>query len=169
MTNPFSSLEIQLIRASLANKSDEEIAELLERPVEEIVEKINELTSGGAADRSNEVANLKLKQEEEKLQKKKRPATVKIERKVIEQQYENKAKKKTRSIEFENNQRRKQVEAMSVNRRFKTRTIDYSNMKSVRVNRSTFVWVDKNVPDKEAIKKYNDNLDFYNRKFLPTN
>ena len=41
MTNPFSTLEIQFIRASLSTKTNDEIAAFLERPVEDVNDKIN--------------------------------------------------------------------------------------------------------------------------------
>lgn len=169
MANEFSTLEIQLIRSSFTTKSDEDIAELLERSVEEITEKINELTSGGAADRSRAVAMEKIKMEEERLATKKKKVSPAQERKAVEAAYEKKETKKNNSIGFQQAQRRKVVEGMASNRKYATREIDYSKMKSVRVNRSTHVWVPKEMPDDEAVQKFIDNKDHYNRKFIPTN
>ena len=168
MTNPFSTLEIQLIRSSLSTKSDDEIAELLERPVEEIIEMINELTSGGAAERSNTVIEEKQKREQEKLANKKKAGRPVNDRKSVEAEYEKKISKKTNTIEFKQAQRRKELEAREINRKFKTKQVDYSLMKSVRVNRTTHVWVPKEMPEKEAIKQYQKNIETYNRSFLPT-
>lgn len=169
MTNEFSTLEIQLIRSSLATKSDDEIAEVLERHVDDVREKINELTGGGADQRSKFIAEFKVQQEQEKLaNKKKKTGRPVNDRKVIEAAYEKKISKKTGTIEFKQAQRRKEVEAMAVNRKFKTRHVDYSTMKSVRVNRNTHVWVPKEMPESEAIKQYQKNIETYNRTFLPS-
>lgn len=44
MTNQFSKLEIQFIKASLTTKTCEQMAEFLERPIDEVQDKINELS-----------------------------------------------------------------------------------------------------------------------------
>lgn len=162
MTNDFSSLEIQLIRSSLTTKSDEEIAELLERPVEEVHEKINELTSGGAAERSLQVVELKQKVEQEKQKKKKkkgRPVTVKKERIVIEKKYEEREIKTKKKVQFDERQRRAELENRQTHRKYKTRAIDYGEMKSVRVNKSTWIWVPKEMDEQKAIEHYHSQRD----------
>lgn len=107
--------------------------------------------------------------EEERLAGKKKKVSPVKQRKAVEAEYEKKDAKKKRNIEFDDRQRRKELEGRSINRKYDTRVIDYSTMKSVRVNRSTHVWVPKEMPDDEAVQKFIDNKDHYNRKFIPTN
>lgn len=168
MTNEFSTLEIQLIRSSLATKSDDEIAEVLERHVDDVREKINELTDGGADQRSKFIAEFKVQQKQEKLASKKKAGRPVNDRKVIEEDYDKKISKKASTIEFKQAQRRKELEAREINRKYKTKQVDYSTMKSVRVNRNTHVWVPKEMPESEAIKQYQKNIETYNRSYLPS-
>src|SRR5687768_3094122 len=58
MTEPFSTIEIQLIKVSMCCKTDDEIAELLERSVQDVHEIINKLTGGSADERTREVESL---------------------------------------------------------------------------------------------------------------
>ena len=55
MTTPFSIQELQLVRGSLSSKTDEEIAQILERPIEDIIEVIDGITHGQATERQLEV------------------------------------------------------------------------------------------------------------------
>jgi hypothetical protein len=57
----FTPLEIQLIKCSLTVRTDEEIAELLERPVQDIRKLINDLT-GMAGQRQQEIQERRLVQ-----------------------------------------------------------------------------------------------------------
>lgn len=167
----FTSLEIQLIRSSLHTKTDDELSELLERPVNDIIYKINEITDGGAEQRMITVLAAKdiIRKEKEIKKKKSVRKEFLAHQKQKEETREEKGKRKRALSEAQEVLRRKELAARNSNRVFETRVIDLSKMKSVRVNRTTHVWVPIQMSDMDAIKKYNENLEWYKRKHLPTN
>lgn len=137
-----SSLEIQVVRASLSTRTDEEIAEILDRPVELVRSVINDMT-GMAGQRQQEV--------KEKKSKEIQAAAVNrsVVRKKAEEgikplpvQGKNAARKKPdqqiRNQEHVMKLRRREREESS---RFTTRDIDYSQMKSIKIDDKTTVFV----------------------------
>ena len=164
----FTSLEIQLIRSSLTNRTDEEIAELLERAVDEVREKVKEISEITPEQRQAEVIRFKA---DKKKRIARKPAVIKQKKQVEKKEELNRTEKqqmqRKRIIRHEE-ARKAELRKREERKTFRTRKVDYSKMKSVRVNRQTFVWVDKSISDAEAIRKYYDNRDHYSRKHLST-
>jgi hypothetical protein len=164
MTEEFSKIEIQLIRSSLATKTDLEIAELLEKPVEDVQALINELTGGAAEDRARDVEIFKTEQAKAK-EKKKKPKPKKpnkIESRLLTSTKE--------TNEWQRKQRKEILSNQRSHRSYKSRDIDYSKMKTVRVAKGTYLWVDKTMSDEAAIQQYLFNLENNReRQHLPTN
>jgi hypothetical protein len=143
----FTSLETQLVRASLQNKSDGEIAALIEKPIEWITELIDQLTGGAAAARSDQIR--KQREEQHAIDKKKNARKEfleerrkRTERKILE------SKKLSNHLE----KRKQQVAALQSNRKFATREVNMSQLISVRIDRKTHVFV-KPGTDIEKVKQ----------------
>lgn len=172
MTNPFTNLEIQLIRSKLDTHSDGELAAILERSIEEINEFIDMMTVGGAAARSGLVQELKEAKYKELVElgkrRAKRPqgraAVTSVEREkrirerkeMLKLREENEIKKyqERTSMAKREVERRKEVSMRTLARSFKTRKVDYSEMKSVKVAKGTYVFVPKAMSSAEAVASY---------------
>lgn len=147
MSAPFSNLELQLVRSSLAIRTNEEIAFLLERPVEDVLNIINELTEGGANERTNDV--LQYKQEKEK--KKVKPVSkVKLEKKELAKVKEERESKKRQEVESQWEQQRNYARKREERRTYKTRPLDLENKISVRLDDKTFAFITRQSTDKET-------------------
>jgi hypothetical protein len=156
MTAPFEPLELQLIRSSLATRTDAELAEILERPVDAIRAKIDEITGGESASRDFEISKRREEADqriEEKKRKKVRDGYLK-EKKQKEITYERKRKGKD-VVQYENRIRREQSPQ---NKKYATREIDMSKMKYVRVNKTTHILVPVGTSDQDAIDQYHTNI-----------
>jgi hypothetical protein len=151
----FTPLEIQLIKCSLTVRTDEEIAELLERPVQDIRKLINDLT-GMAGQRQQEIQERRLVQLQAKSVKRN------IQRKKAEEHIDNQEKKekikppeqteqKQRNSEHRA-QLKKQDSAMS--RKYSTRQIDYTKLRSLRIDDRTTVFLEPGDDPEEVRKKY---------------
>lgn len=134
----FSALEIQLIRSSLGTRSDEEIAELIECPVESVVAFINDITDGNAEQRSSDVARYK---QEQANSRKKKPARV---RKKKQQPVNMEAERKKQQMQARSewDKRREQVRKLENQRMYKTRKLDLENTVSVRLDSKTHALVE---------------------------
>lgn len=161
MTNQLTSLEIQLIRSSLATKTNEEIAEILELPVEKVIAVIDELTNGEAEARLIDVQNYKNEQE---LKKKKvgRPRSKMVEKGNDDDDIK-RIKRPAKIYEMEQ-ERKKQKDAWEARQKLQTRVIDWGNMKSVRVDSKTVIFINKDDDPKEAIALYEANRMIVERK-----
>ena len=132
-------MELQLIRSSLATKTDEELAELLERPVEEVRDKINELTDGAGDERSRDVSIWKQEQakEKQKRSRKKEPNPDAIAR---ETRIQNKKKEQKKA----HDQWEKQTTANKFRddrRHYKTLPVDLKQMISVKLDDKTYAFI----------------------------
>lgn len=164
MAEPLTLLEEQLIRASLDNRTDQEISDLIERPQDEVRMIIEEILGEAAATRNENIVSsrnvksvVKVKKEKPVIEKKKeisRDAQLKQQRRSQDQM---RAQSK-----FEQSLR-------SQNRVFKSKHVDYDTMRSVKVNRSTYIWVGPDVTDKQALEKYQQNQKLYKKNFLSVN
>lgn len=165
----FSALETQMIRSSLATKTDDEIAELLERTVGEVRAKIDEITGGGSLARNERVVEVKeilRKQQVEKVNTRRNKEAAKEKRRIqAEQRNREKAltdrkdKLEAERKEAINHQVRKNRQDWERRQTVKTRVIDWSQMKTVKISKGTYVQVPRDVPDAEAIAKYHHNLE----------
>lgn len=150
---PFTNLEIQLIRSSLETKSDGEIAAILERPIEEVHGMINAITNGTADERS------------EKIQRQKESEHLKISVKELRKRKreEEIAKKEQRQKEKQsrmNAEERRKVEKNRLESRktFKTKEVDLSKMVSVRIDKKTIVFVNPGTDIEKVKKLYQEKL-----------
>lgn len=174
MLNPFTSLEESFIRSSLVSKDDQEIADLLERPADEVRAFIDEITGGHASDRDMDVAKAK---EEEfiRLQQKSRnrhtakkevrPKTIRKKIAAVDLDEEaffemkRQGRKKEKETLDKINREREQIKRDRDSRSIlKTRIVDYSKMKSVRVDRTTVLFVPIDADPKKEIQKYNSTV-----------
>lgn len=142
---PFSPLEIQLIRSSLSTKTNEEIAELIEQPVETIKAYINEITGGTAEDRNNDVIRYQQEQALAKQRKSSKPKeNPHLENKV------NSRKKERQEAENQWEKQRAQTKKRDERRTYKTRKLDLENMISVKLDAKTIVLIEKQPTEKET-------------------
>lgn len=158
---------MQLIRASLATKTDTEIAELLEISVEDVREIINDITGGGAQARAQRIddvrevitKNAKAKEEArvQKLHRQSKKRRELTEMQSIEKERESNDQRRRSEVAKQSAAQKQKTKEWEAKRSYKTRVIDYSVLKSVRVNRSTLIYVDKSIPDKQAIEQYYQN------------
>jgi hypothetical protein len=153
----FSSLELQLIRSSLATRTDEEIAEILERPVEEIRSVINDMT-GEAGQRQEEI--LKQKEAEKQAAAIKR----KMRRKKAEdhseklETREKKEKREKKEQKRKNDEHRAQLKKQesAMTRMYRTREIDLSKMKAIKIDSRTTVFVEPGDDIEKVKTKYHN-------------
>ena len=147
MAHEFSFLEKQLISGLLKRSTDEEIAEQLEIPVDDIIAHINQVTEGGAAQRQAAIVAKRAAAEE---------AAVKKVRKQLEgRQREEKAKerqaKRNKQAKVEHI-RKREVDTRESRRRYPNRDLKLNEKISVRIDHKTVVFVSPGA-DIEAIKK----------------
>lgn len=146
--NPFSPLEIQLIRSSLSTKTDQEIADLVECSVEDLRQLINEITGGGADERTIDVIKY---QEECRQEKKKKKVKKKVQ--SHKQQLVDKSKTRLKERKDAENKWEKQRainKGREDRRTYKTREIDMTKMISVRMDKRTCVLVERQATQKET-------------------
>jgi hypothetical protein len=156
MANEFSITEIRLIKSLLSKKTDEAIAMILERPVEEVTAKIREL-SGMEVSHSDIMRRRKIRQEEQ--------LRLKEEKKRINllQQQQNIKKASTSKLISLQNAEREQRRKTLASPLFATRAIDYSEMKAVRIDSRTIIYA-KPGEDPEVVRKK-----YLSNKQLPKN
>lgn len=159
MSNQLSNLEIQLIRSSMATKTNEEIAELIERPVGEVVEFIDQITGGGASARTQRIIDAKsaIARMEEEKRKGKAKFKERVQRKKVENDYEILERHKRDSATAIADHQKMLTRLRESRQTFKTRVTDYSKMKTVKVCKGTYVWVPLEADPAEVIRKYNQN------------
>jgi hypothetical protein len=148
-TGSFSMLDIAFIRSSLLTKTDEEIASLLEMPVETVRMKIQELAGEASDNRTRSIEDQREATQKQQ-QAKEREKIRKAELDRIEQRREQKRIEKERRLTIEDARRahRQRDERSKV---FKTRKIDFSELISVRLDHKTIVLV-KPGTDIEQVK-----------------
>jgi hypothetical protein len=159
---PFSSIEVQLIKASLLSRSDGEIAVLLERPIEEIHSEINRITGGQAEARSVQVQaereEIRLKQmtrqsaRDKQLRDREQSRKLKEDRKRKE---EKERSDRSQQLKYEHERKKKRESEV---RKYVTREVDLSTMQSVRVDRKTIVFVKPGADVKKIVAMYRNKL-----------
>lgn len=157
---PLTALERQLLSSSLTTKTDQELAEMMERPVEEIIAIINEMTGGQAHERQEDVLRYKaeLLQKTNKTKVDRRQSGVmgskKAEEKKRQELLHRRDLERRKLINDQDNARRAQNASRSYNQVRKTKEVDYSQMRHVRVNKNTWICVPKDLSDQQAIDHY---------------
>jgi hypothetical protein len=144
-------LEEQVIKTSLGTKTNEEIAELLELPVDELIEIINSMTDGKAEERQADV----IRYQQEKLAERPKRAELRKEKTEKQKQAElQRAKEKKQhdtreQIKQQIKQRRAEHMARPSQRSYATRAIDYSKTVSVKLDEKTYAMVEiQDTPEK---------------------
>lgn len=160
MTNPFSNIEAQLVRSSLATKTDQELAELLERPEQEVIEFIDQITGGGAAARGIRITDAReavkrMEEERRKLKVKRKPGSGRKPKQIPESEIREQVRRHHANTTAEH--QKKKTREREARQRFKTKVIDWTKMKTVLVAKVTYVVVPKEVSQSQAIQQYNQN------------
>jgi hypothetical protein len=168
MANNFSSIEVRLIRSLISCRSDEDIAMILEKPVQDVAAKIHELTGGVGPYQA------KLNKKKNKVEKKKREHKKEV---VVRQQKRSEGKAKK---EFESNKSkeirkliaRQNAERQARNRErdkplFKMNKVDYTKLIAVRIDYKTVIYAKPGEDIAEVKKRYNDRLNEAKAKVAP--
>lgn len=171
MIENLSSIEVALVKSSLLTKTDEELAEVLELPVEQVTELISAMMGEDLKIRISTLARNKQESEMKNAANIKRQARKEyVKTQKLSDDTRVKRSRRDASVrQAQEDLRKKQVAKREAKRAFKTRTIDYSKMKTVKVDRNTYVWVDKSVSNQAAIDLYQLNKSLKDRAHLPTN
>lgn len=150
MTEPqFTSLEKQLVRASLQTKSDGEIAALIEKPIEDVIVLIDMITGGQAAARSEKIQAIKEEEYKAAQQKNARKELLQ-ERKARTEKRMNEQKKLANHLE----KRKKEVEQLHSQRKYKTREVNMDELVSVKIDHKTYVFVKPGTDIKKIKEQY---------------
>lgn len=167
----FSTLEIQLILSCVATKTDEEIAELLEVAVEAITEKIREMTGEDPGERKKGIEHERLTQAQEASRKRhvaaetkartKRPKDLEEEWLAAKQELRRRDHARSEQKELK---RKSDVRRWEERRSFKTKKVDYTEMKTIRVDDRTMIVIPKSANTTEAIALYQANRMIVDRK-----
>lgn len=155
MAYQFSSLDIQLIRSSLATKTNEQIADILEAPLDVVIKKISELYPGSAAERQVAVKAKQADIERKKIIKEKELAEKKRRKRLREEERirTEKEKKDRFSRDSLAEKRRRELATRSDRRVYATRNQNLDKKISVRIDAKTHLFVDPGA-DIEKIKKF---------------
>ncbi len=139
----FSLFEVTIIRQNLVRKTDADIADLLQRPIELVSAKIDELTGGGAIRQSKSQAQeQKAAEKNSKAAEKKQAIRLKqLNGELATRQY----KKKNEPVFI---QKKKEEKV------FATKSTDYSQKRLIRVDSKTFIYVSVDEDTEEAIARH---------------
>lgn len=163
MASEFTSFEIRLLTSMVSKYSDEDIAGMLEKPVQDVTAKIQELTGGAnpykekatiaVMEKLNRLPREKKKTGPKKLPKKTGP------KKSAKRQQEEEAKR--RRIETRKLAAQRVAERQAVKRQkevlFKTKTVDYSQLQTVRIDHRTVIYARPGEDPETARKRYLQN------------
>jgi len=136
-----SALERQLIRSSLLNKTDMELAQFIEKPVQTVQRFIQSIWEGDTETRNRLIIE------------KRKDAEFLVKRKAKKVAL----KKESLSIRQQHLKRREAIREREQRKSFSSREIDYSLLKSVRVDEKTFIWIPKDQCPEDAIRQYEKN------------
>lgn len=154
MDNQFYEFEILMIEKEIRRKSYADIAFLLDRPVEEVSAFINDYLIGKDIVTFQQLLDQRLSERPARIKKPKQPREPKPEKK----------KEKVISSRVIIPDRRPRAESR---RRYKTLEVDYSTLRTVRIDSKTFIYIKDGEDPATAKDKYLASLT--PRKFLPTN
>jgi hypothetical protein len=156
MENNFSAFEVRLLKSLLSKRSDEDIALMLERPVCEVSEKINELTGG--------ISPFQEKLLQKKKQQERREEIVR-QKKQQQQAKKDVEKKRTVSSRIIAHQTADRIQARKRRDepKYVTKEIDLSKLVAVRIDHRTVVFAKPGEDPDKVREKY-----FSNQK-LPKN
>lgn len=151
----FSALDLQFISASLSSRTDEEIAEILDKPVELIRAKINDMT-GMAGQRQQEMVEKKRLQEAAMSVKRRSKEKQAEERQQKLEKKEKREKTNKREHAQRNREHRAQLDRQQsrMTRRYATRQIDFSSLRSLRIDNKTTVFLEPGDDPEKVKEKY---------------
>lgn len=134
MENNFSSIELVIIRQQLHKLTDEAIAEMLNKPLEQVKMVINKITNGG---------KIKLSKSQS------------IEKVKIEKNKKALRKKNKRSVEV--------IRTAALSKRkeplYETKPVNYAEMKTVRIDCKTVIYIKPGEDPASAKRKYLDRIE----------
>lgn len=128
----FTPLETRLLRQLMTSKPDEEIALVLDRPVEEVRTQIRELTGGISPYNQRQVDKEAVRQN-----RKARAATACRLQQVNEELTRQQERRLSRQRDQEAAQKRKQREQPQ----YETRAVDLSQLREVRIDAKTCIYI----------------------------
>jgi hypothetical protein len=164
-------IEIRYIRALAAVKTDEELAVMIEKPVDLIKaqfalmcglpkrpdEPLPAVATASIAESKVKSAKLPKVPKKEKIRKGEKKSISHAERKVRREQKkaeEEKLKRDKQSLHAQEQDRIRERSKRATRSTFKTRTLDLSNTIRVQLNAKTTVWVKPGTDIDELKKKY---------------
>lgn len=170
MPASFSIQELQLIRGSLSRRTNEEIAEILERSVEDVIEAINDITGGQATERQLAIDEQRRSQIKPARTRSPRPSVPKpvnprieeekrrkLERKQLAERAAEKEREKRKLAAQREADRQKRLKQIA-DKAFKTKIRDWSKYRSVRADKNTMIMVPIGEDPKEAVRRYKANV-----------
>jgi hypothetical protein len=144
MVTDFSIIEIRIMQNMLAKRPPEFIADILDRSVIEVRQKLSEIAAGFNVLSWQRLEDIK--------QEKKNVAAAKKNEHVRLKKVQKEQKKKKTVIWREGAQLKKEVS------KYATRTVDYNEMISVRIDNKTTIYVKPGEDIELAKKKYLEKL-----------
>lgn len=151
MANNFSLFEVLMIKDLISNKSDNDIADMLNRPVHEVTGKIHELTGG--ANPYHEKQLQKKKEQERRAE----VVRLKKDRQQAKKDWESKKRTST-SIIAQQNAERQRARRKREEPKFATKQIDLSQLIAVRIDHKTTIFIKPGEDPFQAKIKYFDRL-----------
>lgn len=149
MVNEFNDIERVLISQNLVRLTDEQIADIIGKPVDAVRQYINNITGGGTI----RISKSQKKQKREKInvpKVKNSPAKkhlVKVNKELAERQ--------TRISPTQIREKLKADRKMQLEKEtFKTQQVDYTKMISVRIDHRTTIYIKPGQDPEEARKRY---------------
>jgi hypothetical protein len=136
MATEFTTLELALIKSSIGTRTDQEIAEILERTVPEVQSFINDVTGTTVSDRDQDVLLYKKEVEDRKKHSTKALQKARKERAEMGSVRKQREKREQEAQASWQNQRLA-ARAREDRSKYATRQIDLSTMHSVRVDEKT--------------------------------
>jgi hypothetical protein len=151
METKFSFFEVSMIRKLMSCKSDEDIAEILERSVPDVKEKIHELTGGNSPFQESQLQ--KKRQAERRAEELRLKRQEKQARKDVE-------KKRTTSSAIIS---RSTADRIQANKRrnepkFVTKVVELSQLVAVRIDHKTTIFIKPGEDPEGAKEKYFERL-----------
>lgn len=149
MVSEFNDIERVLISQNLVRLTNEQIAELIDKPVDAVALYINTITGGGTIKVSrSQKKQIRVKKKIEKI--KNSPAKQRLAK--VNKEQEKKVTRITANYIEQNLRAARKVR--EERQSFKTRVVDYSQMQSVKINSKTTIYIKLDQDPEEARNNY---------------
>jgi hypothetical protein len=153
----FTALDLHLISACLTGSTDEEIAAILQKPLHLVVAKINEIT-GMAEQRQADLKSHRLAVlQAESIKRNNRRKQVEVDegRREMDEKRVKREKQEQAAINRDHAAQLGRQKRLEV-RRYKTREIDYSQLRSLRIDSKTTVFLEPGDDEYEVRERYKE-------------